>query len=695
MTFAPKPWSSWFRRNLAWSNTRQSWQERGGTLLLFLGAAGLVAWGGMLTLTQLVLLWSVLLVALAALWRRGWLKLFGPVLVFDLVCTARRRRYFILRVIYACALATLFFWIYTVWYFESQRAGRIHVREMAQMAEAVFFTVMSIQFAVVSVLTPAYTAGTIADEKERKTLEFLLATDLRNREIVLSKLAAKMVNLTSLALVGLPVLSFIQFFGGIDPTFLLVSFATLGLTMFSLASFSILNSVLVPRARDAIVLTYLGAVAYLALSAFCRVALLYAPLANFALTPGQNAVTVTDLVEWLSAGNLPVALYKLISSWDRGRGLGDIFPELLRNYALFHGLVMAFCCTAAVLRLRAAALKQSYGKQQRPPLFVRLFGRPRVGHWPMLWKEVLAEPGLRFGWLGRICIVLLFLASFVPPGIMIYQFATADPAPRGGGGWYWNPRERLGREMNQYVRVVSTAVSCLALLAVAVRAAGSVSGERDKQTFDSLLTTPLNSGEILSAKWLGSILCVRWAWLWLVLIWFLGVITGGLHPLAVPMLPTAWLVYAMLFAGVGLWYSTAARTTLRSTILTLLTVVGVSAGHWLVMGMCCYMPLSVFARVSGRDLETLLTIQFGQTPPLVMAWFAMTGEEFTTRYNPKETVQLTLSSFFGLVVWATAAAGVWFVTRERFRRVTLRYPLRRPPGAVVTAVVVTAEKVQA
>ena len=32
-------------------------------------------------------------------------------------------------------------------------------------------------------LTPAYVAGAISEEKDRKTLEFLLATDLRNREI--------------------------------------------------------------------------------------------------------------------------------------------------------------------------------------------------------------------------------------------------------------------------------------------------------------------------------------------------------------------------------------------------------------------------------------------------------------------------------------------------------------------------------
>src|SRR5262249_28646460 len=160
------------------------------------------------------------------------------------------------------------FWLYAIWFLGKHRGERITVQDLAQLAEQFFFTFMSIQFAVVILLTPAYTAGAIAEEKDRKTLEFLLATDLRNREIVLSKLATRLANMTMLVLTGLPVLSFIQFFGGIDPNLLLVAFATLGLTMASLASLSILNSVLVKRPRDAIVLTYLGAGAYLALSGF-------------------------------------------------------------------------------------------------------------------------------------------------------------------------------------------------------------------------------------------------------------------------------------------------------------------------------------------------------------------------------------------------------------------------------------------
>src|SRR5581483_7970470 len=96
--------------------------------------------------------------------------------------------------------------------------------------------------------------------------------------------------------------------------------------------------------------------------------------------------------------------------------------------------------------------------------------------------------------------------------------------------------DEIARAMNIYLRTVGTLIACLMLLSVSVRAAGSVSGERDRQTMDSLLTSPLDSHSILLGKCIGSIASVRMAFLWLGCIWLLGILTGGLQPLAVPLL---------------------------------------------------------------------------------------------------------------------------------------------------------------
>ena len=98
--------------------------------------------------------------------------------------------------------------------------------------------------------------------------------------------------------------------------------------------------------------------------------------------------------------------------------------------------------------------------------------------------------------------------------------------------------------MNVWVRVLGSLVACLLLLGVAARAASSVSNERDRQTLDGLLTSPLEGNAILFGKWLGSILSVRWGWLWLGAIYGLGLLTGGLELGALLAILIAWFIYA-------------------------------------------------------------------------------------------------------------------------------------------------------
>src|SRR6202011_4056052 len=87
----------------------------------------------------------------------------------------------------------------------------------------------------------------------------------------------------------------------------------------------------------------------------------------------------------------------------------------------------------------------------------------------------------------------------------------------------------FAREVNIWVRLAGTFVCCLTILGVAVRASTSIGNERDRQTLDSLLTSPMDSGTMLWAKFIGTLLSVRLAWVWLGLIWAIGVVTGGMH----------------------------------------------------------------------------------------------------------------------------------------------------------------------
>src|SRR5207253_900384 len=143
-----------------------------------------------------------------------------------------------------------------------------------------------------------------------------------------------------------------------------------------------------------------------------------------------------------------------------------------------------------------------------------------LGRQPMLWKEVFAEPGLAFSWFGRAIVAVIIAVSFAPAVWIAGEFLLTYFSRGTFDG------DRLSHAVNLWVRLVGTTVATLTLLGVAFRAASSVSGERDHQTMDSLLSTPLAIETILYAKWAGSVLSVRWAWAWLALIWGVAGLLG-------------------------------------------------------------------------------------------------------------------------------------------------------------------------
>ncbi|CAN5414628.1 hypothetical protein BH10PLA2_BH10PLA2_34650 [soil metagenome] len=180
----------------------------------------------------------------------GRMRVFGPVLFYDLICLARRRRYFFVRTLVPMALFALFCLVFRVGASSSLRPGQTNNIEMAMQAEVFFYWFMVSQVLLALVLTPAYTAGSIAEEKDRRRVDFLFATDLENQEIIFDKFLARVANLLCLLLAGLPILSFAQFWGGVDPELVLLGYGAIALTVISTASFSMYLSVRAHKVRE-------------------------------------------------------------------------------------------------------------------------------------------------------------------------------------------------------------------------------------------------------------------------------------------------------------------------------------------------------------------------------------------------------------------------------------------------------------
>jgi ABC-type transport system involved in multi-copper enzyme maturation permease subunit len=655
-------------------------------------AAGVGAWfvAAELERPAQVVLGSLWVVGLGLLLRQFLRSLVGPVLAYDVLRVGRKRRQIWFRVAYAGVLAILFTWVYMTWVWSNP--GRVHPKAMARLAETFFTVYMVVQFMIVCVLTPASVAGAIADEKERRTLEFLLATDLRDREILFGKLASRVGSLLLFLLAGLPILALLQFFGGIDPDLVLAGFAATFATVLSLSAVAISASVLSRKSRDAIAFTYLVAIAYVLLS-FVLFGLAKSPYLSdwidFELFGYK--VVAEDLAYPFIAGNpfymVPTNLAR------RATAAADLFTAL-RHYLLFHAVAIAVLVTWAGFKLRPIALLQTFGSrrrsvwsrlrsrakpaangERRPRRVVAQVKHPPVGDRPVLWKEVFVDAGLKLGGLGKVIVLGLVGLSFVPMGF-IFWFTIVEPESwrHAGSNWWsagrWN---EFGEGMNHYLRAAGTVATCLVLLAVGIRGAGSISGERDRHTLDALLTTPLAAKSMVWDKWWGCLLGMRWAWAWIFALWMFTLAAGGVHPVMFAAAAVSIAIYAAAAAWIGIFCSLHFKTTLKATIGTIVIQVFLGGGYFLVFLFCCLLPLSFGpGRGPGDDIDIFMNALCSISPPVNLGWLPV--REFKTNdltlFHDK--VPFVPFWLFGLLAWGALAYALSQVCVNKFRQTANR-----------------------
>lgn len=614
--------------------------------------------------------WGVLL--LAAAWLLGGSRFLGPVFFCDFLRTTRHGRHVGMRCLYAILLLFVLFLLYadflnlrlTDWQSWFQQ-GQLPPRRMAEFAEAFFGMFMIVQFLTVLLITPVYAGGAIAEEREKKTLEYLLTTDLHDREIIFGKTLSRLSNLALLLLTGLPILSLVQFLGGVEPSFLLAGFAGTSLTMLSLASVSILLSCSARKPADAVFGGYFWAVVYLLFSGILSL------WCSFWGGPGGP-------IDWIVAGNPFVALTKLSDTGSSPTTPLDLLPDLVKEYAIFHGLVALVCLTGSALRLRGwrpLAGSGPVGTTGDPAPVSRSRGpiaplppRPAIGEAPLFWKELHVDVAVRWHrmsplWQGVGIVVAAggFLALF--------------------WGMVLSARDGLLHEFTHLLaRGAGTPIACMMIVVVALRAAGSISNERDRQTLDTLLTIPVASRAIVFAKWAGSLLCVRKAWWAIGVLWVLAVVCRGMHPLAVPLCILAWAAFAAFGASLGVWFSLHCRTSLRAIFWTIVVLLVACLGDPLVS-----LALRLIWGFWGIAWVELDVSTLGASPPATLFWLAFSPHELLpTTWQPVPVFRKTLPFMLGgIAFYGLSAAVLWWRIVATFDLATGRVAFSHPPAVPV------------
>ncbi len=509
-----------------------TWQEASAAALWLAAATGLFCLDLQLPDPARAALWVVLAVGLLIVLRRFWSWLLGPLFVYDLVRTARRNRLIPVRLLYALLMLLIISVTYSRWF-------RFHWSDWQQLyepqllrpdllpsfANSFFTSFVMLLMSAVFLLTPIYIATAIVEERERGNLDLLLVTPLTNREIVLGIMMSRLATLSLIMATGLPILSLLPFFGGVDPTWVLRGFAMAGGFMLVQGSISIYASVRAQNSLRAIVNVHLQS---LALGAFCGPCLLYS------------------------------SLYSPPSPWE---------PMYL--LAISVGLISFFFVGFAIARLRRPL--QEFEPRPVPPR-----------GWDSIADRPVSKEVLHLQWLAHD----FYRSPITDPPMLWKDFhrRRRDNLPRviaavASCFYFYFCLVILATESSRAARALGPWATCIMLIPMVITSARMVSQEKEKRTLDSLLVTDLDAREVLFHKWWASALSMRWVLGIQAAVLGMAGLGGVLHPLAAVYLLGATIVYTCFVVCLGLFVSTLCDTVLKSTMIsTVALIVFVFAG---------------------------------------------------------------------------------------------------------------------
>ena len=479
---------------------------------------------------------------------RRWPGL-GPVFAYEWLMASRRWQGYALR---SLLVLLLFLGLSAVWQESHDGAGELSVRQQAEIGRAFYGVTTAMLLGLVGLAAPAAAAGSICLDKARGNLTLLFATDLSDAEIVLGKLAARLVPVLGLILCATPVLSIATLFGGIDPVGLVGALlVVLGCAVFG-CTLALTLSVWGRKTHEVLMATYVFGILYLLSAPILAAMQRGLPTA---LWPSWFP-TFTDLLQYnpiflvLAAMEGPPSGMRGVTLWAQARFLGL-------------GLaVSAVLVGVATWRIRRVVIRQLGQGEQAPrrrlafraidvldperlgrrgrrlvrlhQLYRRIVPGPSLDRNPVLWRECQRRRPSRWGLMLWGTYVLLC------GGFSLYSIRLMIDG------------QRFGRELGLVVNALQVAFG---LLMLSASAATSLAEERQRGSLDVLLSTPLPTRSIVWGKWWGTFRSVpRLLILPSLLTFALSTYTG--HLWGVALMAALILAYGAAITSLGLALAT-------------------------------------------------------------------------------------------------------------------------------------------
>ncbi len=600
-----------------------------------------------------------------------------PVLGRDLVAAARERegrRLHSERSSFAVMLVVAVVGAFGAWFYWSDgyvthRTIRRGLNEAALLSALVHFGILG------SVLVRG--AWSIARERERRTLEFLLVTPMTNAEIALGKLASCVVMTCATMAAGLPVVLLLHTLGGIDLRLIALCYVGFVSSSLFLSSLAIWISAESPGIRLASAAYFLGAMAWV--------------LGPFSVSVFLPRFGIR-MPEWLAAANAWLVLSSPIfvvfrvetglNSWTQ---LSDIVGRMIALQFLGAG----FLTIGAIARLRSAQRTIASGEKRalgrRGQRFVwRIRQRPPVGDDPILWREMHTTRGSGSMKAAQVLCNLGFLAALAYAAHHFAKPAAVEVWRHGyGSGVTSNARPELNllvrmlvpngpvnppldlarTELNLFLRYVTSSITLLLTFLIAVNATEIITLERRKETWNSLLATPMTARAILQSACLATVWRMRQLITILGVLWTMGLLAGAIHPLGYFLALLNLAASVWLFTVWGVRASVRARAQAGATGLGLnlpfLTLLFLALPFLLparlnsvVLGAASNLFVGWMSLVSYRDVRAAL--HYAAYPPL--EWMGVGNREGPLWALATVVLGIVAPAVGGWLAWRDAIA---------------------------------------
>jgi len=394
----------------------------------------------------------------------------GPVFESEWLAVSRRWQWYAARSVLVFAVL---FAVSILWWGRTWRSPAQTVQAQAEIGRLMCGAIAATQLAIVLLVAPAATAGTICLDRARGTLAHMLVTDLTSTEIVLGKLAARMMHVVGILFCVLPVLSLGALLGGIDPPLVAgAMLVTLG-AAFSGCAAALTLSTWGTKTHEVLLATYAAwALCLLALPMWwgCRLV-----IGGVAAPPA-----------WVTNAN---PIWLVVAPYLRPGSVG------LDDHIRFFGaslLVSAGLAALAASQLRRVATRsggdQRAGSRSFPgsrivDRLVGLLPGPSLDHNPVLWREWHRRRPSR--WARMVWLLY---------GAMVFGLSTTLIVLNLNGGV-------VRREVASFGNGFQAGIG---LLLLSVSAATALAEERVQGNLDVLLATPLSTRSIVWGKWWGT-----------------------------------------------------------------------------------------------------------------------------------------------------------------------------------------------